>query len=533
MLKTLVSFDAVSQLAATDLAYARNDDSLKPFLKYTTDQISFQGIIKDKAASYTNLRPDLVNALKRQYSELTKSPEVEANIEALLSEDTFTVVTAHQPSLFLGPCYFIYKAINTINLANAVSGMTGVRNHIVPIFVIGSEDHDLDELNHTQIFSQQLKWDSTETGPVGSISTASIKSGILEQLRTLMGDSPNAQHMMEQIDRAYNGTNTVSQAVQSLMNDLFGRFGLLVLDMNDALLKRHFIPIMQAELLDQPSEQIVQNTIDQLGKLGFKTQAAPRNINLFYLQPGKRERIVLTDGKYTVLNTGIAWTKEQVLAELQAYPERFSPNVVLRPLFQELILPNIAYVGGGGELAYWMERKSLFEHFGINFPLLVRRNSLVWIDRDLAKKIEKLGITPTQIFEDTDSLIKAFVERQATSEINLNIEKERLNELFASVSHKAERIDATLKSTIEAESIKQMKALEQLESRIVRAEKQKHQVSIGQIRNIRERLFPANSLQERTDSFLPFYLRLGDKYFDTLLHMLRPLEKGFVVLVDQ
>jgi bacillithiol synthase len=198
-----------------------------------------------------------------------------------------------------------------------------------------------------------------------------------------------------------------------------------------------------------------------------------------------------------------------------------------------MILPNLAYVGGGGELAYWLERKSVFEHYGVNFPLLVRRNSVVWIERDVTKRLERLGITPTHLFEDVEILIKQYVQRHGTDEINLNVEKASLDEIFANIAYKAERIDPTLRPAIEAEAIKQRKVLDQLQSRIERSEKQKHEVSIGQIRAVKDRLFPGNSLQERTDSFLPYYLRIGERYFDILIHMLKPLEKGFVVIVDQ
>ena len=531
MIKTILPFDAVSQLAATDIAYAKEDDALKPFLKYAPSQISFHRIIDDKAKSFSP-RKDLVEVLRRQYANLQTTDIVNANMEALLQDDTFTVITAHQPSLFLGPFYFAYKIINAINLASAVTGMAGAQHTIVPVFVIGAEDHDLEELNHVNLFGKRVSWETDDTGPVGAMSTASIRTKALEHLRDIIGDSDNGKLIMQQIDRAYNGTNTVSQAVQSLLNDIFGKYGLIVLDMNDGQLKKHFVPIMREELLQQSSYKIVTKTIEELNKLGYKTQASPREINLFYLRPGSRERIVLDNGRYQVLNTELEFSEAEILKELENHPERFSPNVVLRPLYQETILPNLAYVGGGGELAYWMERKALFEHFSVNFPLLVRRNSVLWIDRDVVKKLEKLDISPTQIFEDVDLLIKNFIQKQATDEINLNVEKEKLNHIFESVAHKAERIDPTLKSAIAAEATKQLKALEQLQSRIERAEKAKHEVSIQQIRSVKERLFPNNSLQERTDSFLPYYLRIGDRYFDILIHMLKPLEKGFVVIID-
>jgi bacillithiol synthase len=531
MIKTILPFDAVTQLAPNDLAYAREEESLAPFYKYAPSQISFQRIIEDKSKGQVP-RTDLVEVLHSQYQNLEMHPEVSNNIAALLENDTYTVVTAHQPSLFLGPFYFAYKIINTINLASAVAGMASPKQTIVPVFVIGAEDHDFDELNHMTIFGKKVVWQSSEKGPIGSMSTASIRAEALEQLRNIIGDSEHGRTIMQQFDKAYDGKKTVSQAVQCILNDLFGKYGLVVLDTNDKRLKQHFIPVMRQELTEQVSHKLVTKTIDELNKLGYKTQAAPREINLFYLSPQSRERIVYEDGVYRILNTEKQFTKAEILAELEQFPERFSPNVVLRPLFQEMILPNLAYVGGGGELAYWMERKTLFEHFQINFPLLVRRNSVLWIDRDLSNRLEKLDITPTQAFEDVDKLIKTFINKQATDEINLNVEKKKLAEIFDAITYKAERIDPTLKGAIEAEAIKQQKALEQLQSRIERAEKQKHEASIQQIRNIKERLFPGNSLQERTDSFLPYYLRIGERYFDILIHSLKPLEKGFVVLID-
>ena len=218
--------------------------------------------------------------------------------------------------------------------------------------------------------------------------------------------------------------------------------------------------------------------------------------------------------------------------EIENHPEHFSPNVIMRPLFQELILPNLAYIGGGGELAYWLERKTQFEYFQLNFPMLIRRNSAVWIDKGTKKRMNKLGLNPSTLFQATEDLIKNFVKKNSEGELSFSSEKKELEAIFEKVKNKTIEVDASLGKTVLAESVKQIKSLENLESRVMRAEKQKHEVSINQIRNLKEKLFPANGLQERKDNFMAFYLKHGESYLETLKDTFDPLEKSFIVIEE-
>ncbi|MGI9158987.1 MAG: bacillithiol biosynthesis cysteine-adding enzyme BshC, partial [Saprospiraceae bacterium] len=457
---------------------------------------------------------------------------VNRQIESLASDRTFTICTAHQPSLFLGPLYFIFKALTTINLAESVQALVGDSARIVPIFVLGSEDHDLEELNHIQLFNKTLRWTPDARGAVGAIPAATLRP-VLEELQALLGDSEQAQGLFERIEAAYTQQADFGAATQALLHDLLGRYGLVTLNMNQPALKRHFIPVMREELLTRPSHRIVRETADALNALGFKTQAVPREINLFYLQEGARERIVLEDGLYKVLNTPLQFDQAAILQELEAHPERFSPNVVLRPLYQELILPNLAYVGGGGELAYWLERKALFQHFQLHFPMLVRRNSVLWLEPDALKKLDRLRIAPTDLFQDTDTLIRHFVESNAAAEVSLDAEIADIKTVFDRLASKAAAIDPTLERAARADEARQLALLEQWHARLVRVEKQRHEVHIQQIRALREKYFPGNGLQERHDNFIPYYLRYGAAFLDALKENLTPLENGLVLLCDR
>lgn len=535
MQKTLLPYPQVPQLAKTDVAYAIGDPRLRPFYTYEPVLAGLEHALEQRAKT-PGPRTELVQVLREQYQALPQLSPVQANLEALLQEDTFTVTTAHQPSLFLGPLFFLYKAVTTINLAETVQRNASNGRRIVPVFVLGSEDHDLAELNSIQLFGKKLTWESTEQGAVGSMPTAGL-TDVLAELKTILGESEAAQSLFARVEQAYTQAPTLAAATQALLHDLFGRYGLVVVDMNDARLKRHFIPVMRAEILEQPAYRIVNETNARLQAVGFKTQAVPREINLFYLQPGSRERITQLAGgptiTYQVLNTELTFSQEELLAELEQYPERFSPNVVLRPLFQETILPNLAYVGGGGELAYWLERKDLFAHFDLPFPVLIRRNSVLWLDRETGKKLGKLHFTALQLFDDTESLIRTFVAARADGEVDLTAELRALHEIFDRITQKAQAVDPTLEKAVRAEEVKYAGGLEQWQSRLVRAEKQKHEVAINQLRALKEKLFPANGLQERTDNFLPYLLKYGDGFMDTLKENLDPLEAGFVILEEE
>lgn len=534
MLKTLLPYSQVPQLAKTDVAYATGDPRLKPFYTYAPHPESFREALRDRE-KMTYPRIDLVEVLTDHYQALPVQELVRQNIAALGQDTTFTVTTAHQPNLFLGPLYYLYKAVTVINLAEIIQGENPARR-IVPIFVLGSEDHDLEELNSIQLYGKKLTWASKEQGAVGSMKTSGL-SDVLAELKAILGESEAAQTLYERVARAYTEPLTLAEATRAMLHELFGRYGLVVLDTNDARLKKNFIPIMRAELLEQPAFRLVGETITQLNAAGFKTQAAPREINLFYMQPGQRNRItLLKDGaekRYEVLNTDLNFTESEILAELEAHPERFSPNVVLRPLLQETTLPNLAYVGGGGELAYWLERKTLFEHFQVPFPILMRRNSVLWVDKEMGKKLAKLHVTATQLFEDIDTLVRDFVAENSTAEVELTEEITALHQIFDRIAQKATAIDATLEKAVRAEETKAVGSLEQWQSRLGRAEKQKHEVSLQQLRALKEKLFPTNGLQERTENFMPYVLKYGDGFIDTLKEHLDPFAVGFVILSDE
>ncbi len=524
-----IPFDQVPQLSEKDIAYTTSHQALQPFYKYKVDLDSFKKVINDKKDDDTD-RELLHEVLEQQYEKLNTTQAVLDNIEALRHPDTFTVTTAHQPSLFTGPLYYIYKIISTINLAESLRGQYP-DYRFVPLFISGGEDHDFEEVNHTYLFGKEITWENDESGAVGKMKTESLQPA-LEQLREILGSSDRADKVYNMIHEAYTSHEYYGEATMHLVNELFKAYGLVIINMTNAPLKRRFIPIMREELIEQPSKALVETTTAQLEAAGFSGQAHAREINLFYLRDQLRNRIVEENGYYEVIDTDYRFSKEEILEELEQHPERFSPNVVMRPLYQELILPNLAYIGGGGEISYWLERQTQFEHFGINFPMLVRRNSALWIDKGSSKRMDKLELSIEDLFEDVEVLVKRYVKKHTENELSLSEEKRQLKEIFDQIIEKAKEIDKTLVKSTKSEHAKVINSMETLEGKLIRAEKNRHDIAINQIRSLKDKLFPEGGLQERYENFMNFYLRYGDEFFQVLKENLHPLEPGFVVIRD-
>ncbi|TXF85686.1 bacillithiol biosynthesis cysteine-adding enzyme BshC [Neolewinella aurantiaca] len=522
-----IPFPDVPQFSQRDVAYATGAENLKPFFKYPVSLEAFEDVMADKAKDNTD-RKLLVDELLAQYESFKNADAARTQVQSLLDENTFTVITAHQPSLFTGPLYFIYKICSTINLSRQLNERYPDK-HIVPLFIMGGEDHDFDEINHARIKGEMIRWEQEVGGSVAMLSTTSLAPA-LSALKELLGGEFTPFGIHDRIQRAYTKHKTYGEATVAFVHDLFKDTELVVANPSRKAFKEAFRPMMEREIFEQLSQPLIEKAQSELTAAGYSGQAHAREINLFYLSPGRRDRIVFQGGVYGVLDTDKVFSEAEFREELASYPERFSPNVVMRPLFQELIFPNLAYIGGGGELAYWLERKEQFSAFGLNFPMLIRRNSVVWVDAKSGKKMDKLGLSVRDLLRHDDLIIRDFVAKHTKNELSLADELAQLKGLFETMSLKAKAIDPTLEAAALAEGTRQRKIVEQFESRLRRVEKTKFDREMTTIRELRATLFPGNSLQERKDNFLNVYLESGEEMFPVLLEALDPLTPGMVVV---
>jgi len=314
------------------------------------------------------------------------------------------------------------------------------------------------------------------------------------------------------------------------VNALFGRFGLVIIDGDDPRLKRAFTPIMQEELLNQVTERTVRYANEKLSA-HYEPQAHARDINLFHLSPGKRSRIELDGDAYRVLDGGPSLTVDQLLIDLQLHPERFSPNVLLRPVYQETVLPNIAYIGGGGELAYWLQLRWLFQGLQVPMPALLLRTSALFLSAKQAKKWRASGLSIEDLFAPKDDLEKRIATQHASFSTSLESERTAHAALFNALADRARAADVTLEASVRAKETFSAKGLDMIERRLVHAAKRQQADRLRRMNEVLDGLF-AHGLQERRENFMPYYAQEGPAFFDRLLDALDPLDPRFSVLED-
>ncbi len=525
-----LKFQYIPQLSETDVAYQSEDPRLRPFYRQFPKIEAFATQIQQRQFSIEQ-RTTLVELFEAQYKGLDTHSKALQNIQKLGKPHSYTITTAHQPSLLTGPLYFIYKICSVINLT------TQLNKHypqydFVPVYWMGGEDHDFEEVNHLHLFGKTLTWEDEQGGSVGRYDTKSLQP-LLQELEEILGDGEAAVLLKTYLKEAFTSGLSYAESLFRFIHRLFERYGLLILIPDAVALKSQMQAIFKDDLLEHHSKTLVEETVTQLEKLGFKNQAYVRAINLFYLQAHQRLRIEKDGGLYKVLETDIEWTREELLKELELHPERFSPNVILRPLFQEMVLPNLAYIGGGGELAYWLERKAQFEHYQIPYPILIRRNSVQFVDANSQKKLQKLNINSTEIFKDKDQLIREFIEHKVDATLSFESEQEAISAIFEQIKAKTAEIEPTLEASVGAQEAQLIKGLQKLEGRLLRAEKRKEDVAVSQIRKLKAKLLPQDGLQERHDNFIPWFLRYGTDWIDFLVKNLDPLNPHFLLIEEE
>lgn len=475
------------------LDFVEDEKELRPFYGLRPDPSSFEKQMGHKLFDRKK-RKILCQILTEQYQSIENAEIALSQIETLGKDTTYTLTTGHQLNIFTGPLYFIYKIITVINAAKRLKAEYP-KHDFVPVYWMASEDHDFDEISYFHLFGKKYQWESTEKGGVGRISTNGLEA-VLKEL-------PEAIPLFE---KAYKTHKKLADAVRCYVNDLFGQYGLIVIDADSAQLKTQFVDVIKDDLENHTAHALIEKTNSDLSDLGYKAQIFPRKINFFYLDDQIRERITMVDGKYVVNNADLSFTKEEILDLIETSPEKFSPNVAMRPLYQETILPNLSYTGGPAEVVYWMQLQKVFRHYKIALPIQLPRNFACYINRSTQKKLEKFELSHDDLFKSVHDLQTDYLALHGANEMNLNGEATDLQVVYDHLIQKAEVIDASLTGFIGAEHAKALKGLEIIEKRLKKSEEQKHQIALNQLAGLKQKLFPDDSLQERRDNFLNFYI---------------------------
>jgi len=530
MKATYIDYSETKSFSEGMIRYLNNDQELNSFKSYNPNLEGFRKLIASKKNNSN--REILVEVLREQYSKVPQPihEQLNTNISLLLQKDTYTVCTGHQLNIFTGPLYFIFKIVTAINLARELKTQFPDKNFL-PVYWMATEDHDFAEINHTYISGKKISWDLEALGATGRLSTKGIEKAVKDYL-AILGISETAEELGKLISTAYTGTNSLADASRHLVNALFEEYGLLILDADDRRLKKEFSGIIAEDITGQHSFRTITDTNNKLAEKGIEVQVNPREINFFYLLDGIRERIVLENEQYRVLNTEICFSKEELLKEINDFPERFSPNVVMRPLYEEVILPNLAYIGGGAEIIYWLQLKQNFDYYGVDFPILLLRNSAIFASLNLETKLNRLDLSIKDIFKNSEELKKEWVFKHTEHSLNLHDEWQELSSIFERIKLRTYKIDPSLGPSSEAVKARLQKAVKNLEVKLLKAEKRNFGDALNQIDSIKLKLFPNGGLQERSENFGLFYVKYGKGFIETLVKNFKPLDLKFTILEE-
>lgn len=527
-----LSFQETGRFSTLICDYLSAKKELAPFYGAFPELDNFASQMEQKKKTFsTHQRKTLVEALREQYAVLQSSKRVSENIDLLAQENTFTITTGHQLCLMTGPLYFIYKIVSSINLCEQLK-VQYPKFNFVPIYWMASEDHDFEEISAFRFQDKSIKWHREAAGAVGELPLDDLQE-VLNVFEQHLGSQPEANTVKDWIQASYRTSKDLSEATFRLVNQLFGDKGLVVIEPNKAKLKRLFTPILKEELTNQTSFEKVTAQIKQIQKSynpDYVPQVNPREINLFYLTEKGRYRIEKEGEVFLLHGTEQRFSSDAFLKLLEDHPERFSPNVILRPVYQEVILPNLCYIGGGGELAYWFQLKTNFEQYNVPFPILLLRNSALMISEKQGKKIKNLELEPSELFLKRNALINKKIRQISNIDLDLGFLKTTLEKQFEHLDQLVAQTDKSFKGAVEAQKVKQINGVSHLEKRLLKAQKKVLSDQINRMVLLHEQLFPSDSLQERSFNFVTMYLAMGSAFLPTLFEALDPMNPNFILI---
>jgi bacillithiol biosynthesis cysteine-adding enzyme BshC len=516
--------------------YISGNGTARDYVPYTPNLEGIKKAIQQRKFSAIQ-RQTLVSVLENQYQVLGTIKEekniaafekVQANIGLLKNDNCFAVTTAHQPNLFTGPLYFFYKIIHVIKLAAELKAQFP-ENDFVPVYYMGSEDADLAEVGSYSIDAAKHQWKTKQTGAIGRMLVDDHLLQLLQNLEGYWTVKPDGKEALAIIKAAYKKGNTINEATLQMVHLFFGQYGLVVVKPDDAKLKSLFVEVMQKELTTQFSHTAIQPTLKSLSE-NYHVQSEGRAINLFYLKDATRNRIEKNGELFSVVDTNIQFTQAEIIQELQAYPDRFSPNVILRGAYQETIIPSVVFVGGGGELAYWMELKNVFEQAGVDYPVIILRNSFLFINDKQAKQWASLEFNIEALFNSIQALEIAFVKTQSVENLALTEHIASLTDLYKLIQQDVIKIDSSLGDHALNLSVQAQKKLALLEKKMIRAEKRKQHTSLARIHSIKSELFPDNNLQERVENFSNWVGDFGWSWVEAILNNSNSVDASFTIV---
>jgi bacillithiol biosynthesis cysteine-adding enzyme BshC len=480
----------------------------------------------ERAAARPADRDVLADILAEQNAEWGAGATAQENVDALRDPETVAVVTGQQVGLFTGPLYTIYKTITTLQLAEEWAEQTGRR--VVPVFWVEGEDHDFEEiasahvLQHNEVVPLEYTPGVPDNpGAVGRLPLNGVIDDVLSRLDEALPDSDFKPAVMERVRGAYQSGASIEDAFAHLLRSLFKGEGLVFMNPDDARLKALTRPLFRRELEDPETPAArIDATSQALRDRGYHAQVHARPTNLFWLDDDARRPIDLgDDGQFRLRHTDRTFTRDELLDRLDATPERFSPNVVLRPLMQDHLLPTAAYVAGPGEISYFAQYGDVYDWADLDQPLLHPRASVSLVEGKVQKVLDKYDLRVCDFRNDLDALFQTVVVDTMEVDVDAAFQDAttEMHKALNALKPEVEAVDGSLGAAAEATRAAVVEEMNDLKQKVVRAEKRQQDEVRAQLRKAHVNLRPGGALQERTINVL-YYL---NKYSLDLLDDLR------------
>lgn len=512
--------------------YLEGDDRLAPFYDFSPDRNGLLAAAEARTG-YPVDRLLLQERLRAQYLEMDPDFERRASaqavlkhLEALGSDDCLTVTTGHQLQLFGGVHFFWYKIMDTILLARRLEHMRGGKP-VVPVFWMGAEDHDFEEIRRIRVGEETWEWTSEQFHgqSVGRLDPTELLP-LIHRLRQRLAITQHGEYLSDWLEAAHRSHQRYAQTYRQMIHQMLGATGLLILDSDDASLKTAGRKLFTTDVLDQNIGRAVMTQSSAMEEAGFATQVTPYSVNQFMHTAHGRHRIEAQSGYYTLKDRpGQTWSTAEMESLIERHPEYLSPNVITRPIFQEQLLPNVAYFGGPSEVGYWLQLRAGFEAAEAFFPVVLPRNSAFWISGTVRRKMQQLDLDPQDFFQKIDVLKARYIEDRP--EVKLFYHQWQETQACTHKLHtESERLPEELRKVAASEVQAARHRLDAAARRLRRRARQDHSVALNRLDQAYEALFPGGAPQERVESFMSYYREMDDQYFQTLLQHFDPLDRS-------
>lgn len=535
-MKTKLSVASVYPNNKILTSYLDQSENLKPFYSgHPTNKNDWQTVINQRANFSHDMRNQVAEILLHQSK--TTHPLVTANIEKLKHNNTFALVTGQQAGFFGGPLFTFFKTLSTIKWAEHLKKEFPAYN-FVPVFWVEIEDHDFQEIaRFSNPEHPPVSYTDPDSDTYQQIVHRTIKtdfSTFLGQVFSLLPESEFKKSYTEIIAECYAEGMGFGDAFKKFMHVIFDDFGLIICDPTDVRLKRLANPVFEKEILNLTSEQSISSQSEKLTAAGFSPQVTPRQINSFFIDGGKRLGILKQENVYSLQGKEQIFSEKEMTILIRQHPEKFSPNVVLRPLYQDYILPTIGISAGPGELSYFMQFKSNYEAFGVPLPILIPRAFGIIIEPAIERLLEKLSIDILDVLTEQNLTHQYLTQKRGIdTQTEMADLKKAIEQLMQSKTEIIRSTDSTLVDTWNSQIGKTLIGIDQFEQRLDKSIKRNEEQTINQIKRILQHLMPENHPQERTHSILYYLTKYGSTVVRSLydqiepsfdFHLLKPLK---------